>query len=159
MFLNKHIDDRFQTALGDAQVPKSFSQYAPLCFETLSLTMLPIVQDITGKQLYPSYSFGRIYYNGATLPIHIDRPSCEYSVTLCISNDPNSWEIWFKDSIGADVACSLEPGDMVVYKGHELRHWRNEYTGLRQCQAFLHYVDQNGQYSDFKYDKRHYLGI
>ena len=33
----------------------------------------------------------------------------------------------------------LNPGDMLVYKGNILEHWRDEFTGDHCVQAFLHY--------------------
>ena len=48
---------------------------------------------------------------------------------------------------------------MIVYNGTELNHWREEFQGKEHTQAFLHYVDANGEYKDFKYDKRPMLGL
>jgi PKHD-type hydroxylase len=39
-------------------------------------------------------------------------------------------------------------------------HWREKYTeGKWQAQVFLHYVDANGKYADWKYDKRNKLNL
>jgi hypothetical protein len=48
---------------------------------------------------------------------------------------------------------------MVVYKGMELLHWREEYTGIEQIQTFLHYVDQNGPHASYNFDQRKMLGL
>lgn len=155
------IPENDVTSFGDPQVANSFSYYSAFCFETLLLTFLPTIEKVTNKKLFPTYSYARIYYNNAEMRRHIDRPSCQYSATVCISNDNNfgPWDIWFKDLEGNEFPVWLEPGDAVIYKGDVLEHWRTPYKGNRQCQSFLHYVDQNGEYSDFKYDKRQYLGF
>lgn len=143
---------------GDHQVPASFAHYAPWAFESLLETVRPEIEKITEKQLHPTYSYARIYYKGAELKRHTDRYSCEYSVTLCVYNDNNPWDIYFEDRNKKEVCFTLNPGDIAVYKGVELPHWRNTYNGNKQIQAFLHYVDANGPYSLFKYDSRPMLG-
>lgn len=158
-YLQNGTDPNSTTAHGDSQVTHSFAHYGALCFESLSLQLKPLFEEITGKLLNPTYTYARIYYPQATMAIHKDRPSCEYSATLCISTDPEPWEIWFETLTGEHKAIFLEPGDLIVYKGDTLNHWRNEYNGKRQTQAFLHYVDRKGKYRDYKYDHRQYLGL
>ena len=53
-----------------------------------------------------------------------------------------------------NTAVMLEEGDAVLYKGCEVEHWREPYTeGTKQAQVFLHYVDANGPYTEWKNDK------
>jgi hypothetical protein len=144
---------------GDSQVTNSFAYYSAACFETLSVQMLPMMEEVTGKKLYNTYTYARIYYKGAIMTEHTDRPSCEFSTTVNISVDPEPWEIWFDNLKGERFPIFLEPGDLIVYKGDILPHWRDEYKGERQTQAFLHYVDKFGNYRDYKYDHRPYLGF
>jgi hypothetical protein len=42
----------------------------------------------------------------------------------------------------------LEPGDMLVYSGCELEHWRNEFMGNMCGQVFLHYNHVNGPFAE-----------
>jgi len=146
-------------AFRDAQVANSYAHYSALCFEALSLQLQPNIEEITGKKLYPTYTYARIYYPGAIMERHTDRPSCEFSATINITVDPDPWEIWFENLKGENKAIYLNPGDMIVYRGDTLPHWRTEYKGKRQNQAFLHYVDKRGKYRDFKYDHRQFLGL
>jgi len=53
----------------------------------------------------------------------------------------------------------LSPGDGVIYKGTEIPHWRNEFTGDYYSQVFLHYVKADGKYKDNYRDKRIYFGV
>ena len=147
-----------KSMFGDSQVTNSFAYYSALCFEALSLQLQPLMEQITGKELYPTYTYARIYYNGATMAIHKDRPSCQFSSTVNISIDEDPWEIWFETLNGEHKAVKLWPGDLIVYKGDTLNHWRDAYQGQRQTQAFLHYVDKFGNYRDYKWDHRPYLG-
>jgi predicted 2-oxoglutarate/Fe(II)-dependent dioxygenase YbiX len=148
------VDPADVTFRGDSQSPVSYSRYGAVFNDSLMLSLQPVIEKATGKKLLPTYTYSRIYYQGSTLEPHRDRPSCEYSATLCIENDPEPWPIYMG---GTKVV--LEPGDLVVYEGCNIEHWREPYTGLKQVQVFLHYVDANGPYKDNKYDGRPVLGI
>ena len=141
-------------AFSDSQTPTSFTYYSALTTETLLETMNEKMEKIVNKSLYPSYSYLRIYYKDSTLAKHTDRPSCEYSATICITIDAEPWDIWFETKDGVEKQIFLQPGDMIVYKGTELTHWRNKYEHNEQIQVFLHYVNSYGQYAEYKYDKR-----
>lgn len=144
---------------GDELVEKSFSMYGVNCVEALSEILLPKVEKIAGKTLVPTYTYTRIYYNGASMAEHLDRPSCEYSVTLTLSTDKKPWPIWMRDLTGDERELFLYTGDMCLYKGQKVPHWRNKYEGEEQIQAFIHYVDANGPNSQFKYDGRPMMGM
>ena len=45
---------------------------------------LPIVEKESNLKLFPTYAYWRYYIFGANLKQHIDRPSCEISITACI---------------------------------------------------------------------------
>jgi hypothetical protein len=158
-FYNHNVDLNLIGFCNDRLVEKSFSWGCAFWSEALLLQMLERVEEITGKKLFPSYSYARIYYNGAEMPRHIDRPSCEFSVTITLEIDQQPWEIYFKDRSNVEVPVILNVGDMCVYQGSELEHWRVNYQGNKQIQVFLHYVDQYGEYAEFKYDKRAMLGL
>jgi hypothetical protein len=156
------IDPNNDTFSNDIQVTKSFSWYSPVCFESLMLFMQPTMEKITGKRLYPTNSYARIYHNGAVMPRHTDEPRCQYSATVTMSVDEKTgpWEIWMTNLVGEAKSLILPVGSMAVYSGNILPHWREEpYKGQRQIQAFLHYVDADGIYADQKYDGRDMLGL
>lgn len=142
------------------QVKDAHSKYADPAMESVLLYLLPIMEFHTGLNLYPTYSFYRVYRNGDELLPHTDRESCEISATLCFNFDYKSskspWPIFIDDE-----RIELNPGDMAIYKGIEKKHWREKL----QCdddgwhvQAFLHYVNANGPYSHWKFDKRNSIG-
>jgi len=143
---------------GDGQSPIGFSWYGSIHSEALLQFLKPTIEQITDTQLYESYSYVRNYYQGAILRKHIDRPSCEYSVTICISKDTD-WGFFIENVDGGATEVELYPGDMIVYRGDLLQHWRNPYRGKTHRQLFLHYVDANGIYQNYKFDRRPMLGL
>ena len=158
----------------DAQIPNTYSCYSDHVMETLLMKVLPVMQQETGLQLIPTYSYARVYKNGDELKRHKDRPSCEISTTINLGGDP--WSI-FIDGTGADnvineqqnlikpnapagTRVDLKVGDMLVYSGCELEHWREPFEGDSCGQVFLHYNHVNGPYAaNNLFDGRPKLGI
>ena len=158
----------------DTQVPGAYSKYADWVMETLLLFMRPIMKAKTGLELIPTYSYTRLYEKGHILKRHKDRPSCEISTTLHLGGD--LWPI-FLDPSGADfvidedknihkpgapkgIRVDLKVGDMLIYSGCELEHWREPFEGNICSQVFLHYNHANGPFAKTNlFDKRPLLGI
>lgn len=161
--------DKAETnAFKDCMVENSFTMNSDLflkvngafIFEGLLQMLHPVIQKIVGIDLLPAYACARVYYPGAVMKRHIDRQSCEYSATLCVSRNGDAWPIWVETKDKVSLPLYQKPGDMLVYKGTEVPHWRNKYTeGSEQIQVFLHYVDANGAYKDYAYDHRTGLGL
>lgn len=154
-FLNK-VPHTNKSAFADGEPVKEncWGTYGSPITESLLLECLPVVEQTFNVKLHPSFSFCRIYFTGAEMKPHLDRPSCEYSISLNVSNDPDPWPIYF-----ADEPLYLNPGDGVVYKGCDVKHWRLPYSGKEQYQIFLHYVDQTGPYASEMMDGRPMLGL
>lgn len=133
---------------GDAQVPNSHSYYSlPVCNILLG-QMTEKISEAAGKNLKPTYSYCRVCFKGAVLTPHKDRPSCEYSVTINLSQS-HPWIIFM-----GKRGVTQKPGDGVLYRGCEIEHSRPEFTGEEYVQVFLHYVDADGPYKDYVYDHK-----
>ena len=146
---------------GWSQVPNAHSKYADPAMETMLLHVKKIVESNTGLDLFPTYSFYRVYRPGDDLKQHIDRESCEISATLCFNYSYEKqnfvWPIFMNDK-----AVVQDPGDMVIYRGCDLPHHRESFNFDDEAwhiQGFFHYVDANGPNAEFKFDKRDSLGI
>ena len=156
----------------DQQVPNTYSHYADLAMETLLLAVQPKMEKLTGLKLNPTYSYARIYKMGDVLHRHKDRFSCEISTTMNLGGD--EWPIYLeaKKNVGLPddgfpaksnnkgQKIVLKPGDMLVYKGMILEHWREAFIGKDCAQVFLHY---NNEFSpgadDNMFDRRPHLGL
>ena len=145
---------------GDNQAPNSHSVYGDPAFDMLMFMSTADIEKIVGKRLIPQYTYARIYKNGSVLRKHSDRPECQYSVTLSLGGEyENRWPIWIKDYAGKSHEVPLDEGDMVVYHGTELEHWRDKFEGNLQYQLFMHYVDADGEFKDRVFDGRPNLGL
>jgi hypothetical protein len=176
-FMYKHNIHSESSILGtwkDQQIPNTYSCYGDFVMETLLMKVLPIMKQETGLDLIPTYSYARAYKKGDILKRHKDRPSCEISTTLNLGGD--QWPI-FIDPTGSDNVIDeyrnihkanapkgdkvvLEVGDMLVYNGCDLEHWREPFEGNICGQVFLHYNHLNGKFADKnKFDGRPMLGL
>ena len=137
----------------DKQIHNNFSWYGDTFMETLMMKVLPGMKQHTDIDVIPTYSYTRAYKKGDILKKHKDRPSCEISTTLYLGGNP--WSIYVEG-----IKIDLNVGDMLIYSGCELEHWREPFEGNVCVQTFLHYNNANGQYAHTnRFDKRPMLGI
>ena len=141
----------------DPQCWNAYSQYADIAMETLLVNCLPLVEKETNLKLWPTYAYTRVYKKGHALEKHTDRKSCEVSTTLNLGG--HMWPIYLTDKKGKDIEVKLKPGDMLLYSGCELEHWRNPFKGNYCSQVFLHYNIQSKKNKIRKFDQRTHLGL
>jgi hypothetical protein len=150
-------DDRHGT-FKDPQVPGAFSAYGDIAMDVLLTEVKPIMEKTTGLKLIETYSYTRVYETGQILKKHKDRFSCEISTTLNLGGD--HWDIFLKSKNNKDIQVKLKPGDMLVYRGNILEHWREPFKGKLCGQVFLHYNNKATKGSkENKYDGRIHLGL
>lgn len=134
-------------------------RYADALMESTLLHLKPAMEQITGLSLLPTYSFLRIYETGAVLTRHTDRRACEISASVTLGyHAPQPWPLWLEVH-QQPRSITLGAGDMLVYKGRELPHWRERFDGNYWIQVFFHYVDANGPLASYKFDGRDDLGL
>jgi PKHD-type hydroxylase len=163
--LTDHLFDLHKKGLTekDKQCPLSDSIYGDETLDKICQELAVPLGNQLGVKLLPTYTYARIYRTGEVLERHSDRPSCEISGTMTLGFAENSqiWPINFAkdedDLLGERVQIGV--GDLVMYRGCELPHWRPKYKGEWQVQVFFHFVDANGPHKDFVYDGRPKMGI
>jgi len=126
--------------------------------------LLPLVAAIVGAPIKPSYTFASLYCGGADLPVHRDRPQCEYTLSLLIDHGATRggpvapWPVLLyppADRPAADrppedrppedrpvVECRAEQGGGLLFRGREIPHGRRPLPADETCWVMLlHYVD------------------
>ena len=134
----------------------SFTRYNYPRYKSAFYEVKNIIESIIGEKLYPTYYFDRFYFSDTCLKKHIDRPACEISISLNISNNTGvDWPIFFE--VGNErYSFTCGEGDGVLYKGMELPHWREKLVCSSQSyfhQAFFHYVRADGYFIQHAYDR------
>ena len=135
---------------------KTSARYNHPSFKELHYDCKNKLEYLLQERLYPTYYFDRFYFNGSKMDNHVDRKSCEISVSVNISSNLDyDWGLWFELEDSIEITTS--PGDAVVYRGIEVPHWREKMVGKRDSyfhQLFLHYVRADGHYLEYAYDRR-----
>jgi hypothetical protein len=140
--------------------------YRPMNFFLWALT--PIVSQVTGRDLLPTFDYFRLYREGDICRVHSDRPACEHAVSLTLDySDGVPWPLelgryrvssyhplqdhWEKDP----VSIAMEVGDAVVYKGVNYPHARTTPNpNAWSAHLFLCYVDANGSHRNESFDRK-----
>jgi hypothetical protein len=165
-FINQYFFTRInagQAVLGDSQAPNCYLFYGDPLMDTILGESTQQLSKVVGYSLLPTYTYTRLYGKRDELKIHRDRPSCQLSGTLSLGI-PEGEEInqifFSKNEDKSDaIEIKLNPGDLCLYHGCDLYHWREPFTQRWYLQSFLHYVDADGPYKNNLYDNRSYLGI
>ena len=141
-------------AWGDTQIKNSYCLYGDPALDLLLVKIKPFMEKNTNLKLIETYSYARLYKKGDILKEHKDRASCALSATMNLGGDvwPIHMELPNKIKI-----FKLNPGDLLIYKGDKLKHWRNSLEGDLCGQVFLHY--NNSKNIENKYDGRPHLGL
>ncbi|HVT62119.1 MAG TPA: hypothetical protein VHD33_01355 [Legionellaceae bacterium] len=138
-------------------------EYADPVMELLLAQLQPLVQKALERDIWPSLSFYYVYTHGNALQKHTDRSSCEWVAGLCIGADPDfktthhTWPMQLKLDDGQET-IALDYGDLLIFQGHTIEHWREPFMGQWFISAIFGYVEQDGPYAFQKYDQRKALG-
>jgi hypothetical protein len=139
--------------------------YKPMIFFLWGLT--PIVSEIVGRALLPTYDYLRIYRAGDVCKVHCDRLSCEHSLSLTLAySDDRPWPLEIghlsqppsarvEEDFGGEAssAVAMKVGDALLYQGVHHRHGRTTPNPNRwSAHLFLHWVDREGPYRDQAFD-------
>lgn len=139
--------------------------YPPMLGFLWGLT--PLVSQIVGRDLLPSYDYFRIYREGDVCLVHSDRLSCEVSLSLTIDySDGVPWDLEIgtqpcvpsarvEDDFAGDPyrSVTMQPGDGLLYQGVHRRHGRMAPNpNLWSAHLFLHWVERGGQFADSAFD-------
>lgn len=139
--------------------------YTPMLYLLWGLT--PIMEQVVGRALLPTYDYLRIYRQGDVCKVHSDRYSCEHSLSLTLGySDGKPWPLEVEKArsepsskvdedfgAGPRSSIAMEVGDAVLYQGVHHRHGRTVPNPNRwSAHLFLHWVDREGPYRDHAFD-------
>ena len=162
----------------DTQTQSFVGEHGDSLMEVLMDLSTPVIERNVGKKLWPTYTYFRIYDKGSDLKTHTDRESCEYTVALCLASDPadKPYEIFIGERdetsdykyyntkkefqrLRIDYKFPMIANNAIIFKGREKLHWREYCEHDHYMTVFLHYVDQEGPYKEYKFDKRNSIGL
>lgn len=131
-----------------------------------------LMEQVTGARLAPSYAYFRAYQKGDRCAVHSDRPACEHSLSLALGYaDDELWNFdcgsrFYEFDDASKLRCAhdfgdepfssatLKPGDAIAYQGVNRRHGRiTPNPNAWSAHAFFHWVDLDGAYREWAFDK------
>ena len=133
-----------------------WNKYADGVIETVLSLATPMIEEVVGKKLMPTYSWARLYEHETSMGRHVDKSECDVSATLTLGYELHNmedkdkenycWPIFFGDVSGRKgtkgTPIQLLPGQMCVYQGTKIEHWREPFRGVHHAQVFLHWVER-----------------
>lgn len=99
---------------------------------TLHAPLAPLVSQVAGEPLKPSFTYLIKYLAGASLEAHRDREQCAVTAVLQVDFDPEPagatpWPLLFATPSGPEQVV-LAFGDLVVFRGTAIEHYREPLT-------------------------------
>ena len=144
--------DQFIHFSGEQQVNGSLSTYSHPQYRQIHSQIRLKLENILGRKLYNTYYYDRFYFARQQLETHMDRDSCEISVSIHVSSNVDKpWPLWVQTPQGNNESCYLEPGDGLIYKGCERPHWREPLPGKEHKPSWLDKIRKKEFYDDTYY--------
>lgn len=139
------------TLKGNTDSAEAHMYFAVPLGEAMMSHFCSLMREVTGEDVYPSYSFLWNYKKGYVLPKHKDRNSVDYIISIGIhSHEESEWSI-FVD--GNEIHLSV--GDIMILDGKKFEHWRDACPYENRLQLILCYTRDKKQ----RFDKREHLGF
>ena len=162
-FLSDGYESELIGTFEETDTDKSvYSIYGDIAIDTAMLKVKPQVDKLIGEQTWPTYSYARIYPYESIVAPHKDREECEISCSMYLGG--TKWDMFIEGKDGPE-RIDLNAGDMVVYAGTELTHWRETFLGVDsdgnpgECtQVSFHYQRANNQNFN-AFDGRNQIGL
>jgi hypothetical protein len=113
-------------------------------FNRLQAQITPLVSDIVGELVEPSYNFLSLYNNLGVCGVHLDAPLAKYTLDVCIEqshpwpiyfSQVRAWPEEFEDRTDWEQAIETDPqniftaheltaGEAVIFSGSSQWHYR-----------------------------------
>jgi hypothetical protein len=144
----------YRALLAAGDVPKGdwieerYGLHSEMMASFLHLQLDGLVSEIAGEPVKPSFVYFGSYRPGAVLPRHVDRPQCQFSISLLVDYSPEpegpcGWPLYLENARVPQpaLAADLALGDGAVYRGQEVFHYRHALPeGHQASLLFLNYV-------------------
>jgi len=132
--------------LKDGQVNGSPSFYQDKEMKKYHQKLWPKLEEETQVKLQATFCYYRTYRKGAILRWHKDRMAAEITASLNIGQQGELWDLWVMDADENAHQITLAPGDVAIYRGGKLNHWRGKLVNADYVsQVIFCFIDQAGK--------------
>jgi hypothetical protein len=145
------IDEGF-VRFGDQEWPNRFFSARDGLAYFFQDQLTPVIAEIAGEKVKPSFCFFASYRPGSDLPAHRDREQCHYALTVLLDHDRaedvSAWPIYVQPSYAPEaLPIHLRLGDGLLYFGEEVLHSRPLLAEGHSTHWFLFWVPKSFQRS------------
>jgi len=128
-------DPHYKNSFGTGSIPE---------MDVLFQRFTPLVKEVfKTDSIKEENTYSRVYFNGAELNPHVDRPGLDLTMSLCTFNSIETpWPIFVELEPGKPQAIDIPPGDAALFLGTKMKHWRNPLTcpnNQFMLQSFFHW--------------------
>ena len=110
-----HYHKAWDGTFTDSQAPGNYALYGDPIQDVVMYQNLDAIRNCVDLELQPAYSYWRLYVQGSDLKNHVDRESCEISVTINLGqSEVAPWPIHLRTQ-GGIHSVGLEPGDALIF--------------------------------------------
>lgn len=100
--------------------------------------LVSVASKLAHRNLKKSYCYLSLYTTKGICPPHKDRPQCQYTLDLCVSQK-KPWSFFVDDR-----EFLLSENDALFYNGTKSLHYRNRIAPDNTCSlVFFHFVDSH----------------
>jgi hypothetical protein len=126
----------------DTQVPLRNNKHNAALFKAVHSQLAFLVQTVANEPLKPSYCYLSLYPEGSELVKHVDRAQCKWNASITFARTDAIWPIYVETPDGTVHEVKADLGELVIYKGTDLPHWRKPLPKGSSTVCFFHFVTQ-----------------
>lgn len=134
----RHIDANL---VFDNQVIGRRSMHNAALFAAVHAQIATLVQSVADEAIKPSYCYLSVYPQGSELVKHTDRAQCKWNASIAFARTADLWPIYVEVPSGVKE-IRAELGEVVVYRGTDIPHWREPLPAGTATVCFFHFVNQ-----------------
>lgn len=128
----------------DTQVARRVNMHNAALFRVIHRQLTALVAQVVTEAIKPSYCYLSKYEPGAVLEKHVDRPQCRWNASVQFARTDKIWPIYVERN-GESIEILADLGEVVIYQGSELPHWRDALPMGTATICFFHFVAQDFQ--------------
>ena len=125
----------------DNQVVGRRSMHNASLFKAVHAQIAALVQSVADEAIKPSYCYLSVYPQGSELVKHTDRSQCKWNASITFARTADLWPIYVEVPSGVKE-IRAELGEVVVYRGTDIPHWREPLPAGTATVCFFHFVNQ-----------------
>lgn len=140
--VNYYVREVDASLVFDHQVPTRRGEHNAALFSAVHSQLSNLVQSVANTPLKPSYCYMSVYPKGSVLTKHTDRAQCIWNASITFARTHGIWPIHV-DGHKGPASIHADIGEVIVYRGTEIPHWRDALPEGKATVCFFHFVDQD----------------